>query len=107
LKYLDMIKRGHLPFHHNRVNEDARVFLQRLLPRGTAADRFTLAATCRTLYLAFKQMDAGEVYDVLAVCLIPGGGRTDSPLASDNFPYRDRRGLSGRAPQDLRRDDSL
>lgn len=73
LKYLDMIKRGHLPFHHNRVNEDARVFLQRLLPRGTAADRFTLAATCRTLYLAFKQMDAGEVYDVLAVCLIPGG----------------------------------
>lgn len=69
-KYLHMILRGHLPYYAGTINEDARIFLQRFLPKGTEANRNTLLHTCRSLHLAFKGAEAGEVYDILVMCLL-------------------------------------
>jgi hypothetical protein len=63
-KYLHMILRGHVPYYAGTINEDARIFLQRFLPKGTEANRTTLLNACRSLHLAFKGAEAGEVYDI-------------------------------------------
>jgi hypothetical protein len=64
-KYLHMILRGHLPSYAGTINEDARIFLQRFLPKGVEANRTTLLHACRSLHLAFKDAaDAGD-FDAL------------------------------------------
>ena len=40
------------------------IFLQRLLPKGTAANRTTLLNACRSRHLGFKSAEAGEVYGI-------------------------------------------
>jgi hypothetical protein len=76
-KYLHMILRGHLPMYGGTVNEDARIFLQRFLPKGTEANRNTLLHACRSLHLAFKGAEAGEVYDILVMCLLKAINKWD------------------------------
>lgn len=69
-KYLSMILRGHVPYYGGQVNKDAKIFLHRFLPRGSTINKQTLLNACRHLHLAFKGCEAGEVYDVLVVCLL-------------------------------------
>lgn len=61
---------SHVPYYVGTINEDARIFLQRFLPKGTEANRTTLLNACRSLHLAFKGAEAGEVYDILVMCLL-------------------------------------
>lgn len=70
MKYLDMIVRGHLPCYGGRVNRDTKIFLQRFLPKGSDVNRTTLLYACRSLHLAFKQMESDEIYDILVMCLL-------------------------------------
>jgi hypothetical protein len=74
LKYVGMILMGHLPMQRNgrakEINKDTHLLLCCFIPRGQEPNRATLGAACRTLHLAFKGMDAGEVYDQLMMCLV-------------------------------------
>jgi hypothetical protein len=65
-----MIVRGHLPAYGFKINEDAKKLLQYLLPKGTPSNRVTLSHACKHLHLAFKGYEAGEIYNVLAACLL-------------------------------------
>jgi hypothetical protein len=65
MKYLVMICRGHVPVWKGKVNSDAAAFLAYFLPKGRKLDLITAKDIVRRLHLAFKQMDSGEVYDVL------------------------------------------
>jgi hypothetical protein len=81
LKYVSMILRGHLPLQRNgrskEVNKDTHLLLRCFIPREQASNRATLGAACRTLHLAFKGMDADEVYDQLMICLVKAIKRYD------------------------------
>jgi hypothetical protein len=81
LKYVSMILRGHLPLQRSgrtkEVNKDTHLLLRCFVPREQAANRATLGAACRTLHLAFKGMDADEVYDQLMMCLVKAIRRYD------------------------------
>ncbi len=68
-KYLEMILRGRIPFYLGGANEDSRLFLHRFMRKDTE-NWSSLSAVCRTLHLAFKGQDAGEVYDILVMCLL-------------------------------------
>src|SRR5206468_458354 len=81
LKYVSMILRGHLPLQRNgrtkEVNKDTHLLLRCFIPREQAANRATLGAACRTLHLAFKGMEADEVYDQLMICMVKAIKRYD------------------------------
>jgi hypothetical protein len=70
-----MITRGHLPVHgvgfkRSHVNQDVEPFLRQFLPKGTALNKHTLREVVAKLHLAFKGMEAEEIYDVLMSQLI-------------------------------------
>ena len=75
-KYMGMVVQGHLPFRAGEVNPDTRLLLQCFIP-GRPVNKVSLGQACRTLHLAFKGMDTGEVYDSLMFCLIKAIGRYD------------------------------
>ena len=75
-KYMAMVIQGHLPFRGGEVNPDARLLLQCFIP-GQSLSKVSLGQACRTLHLAFKGMDTGEVYDSLIFCLIKAISRYD------------------------------
>ncbi|MDQ2841956.1 MAG: hypothetical protein M3Y72_13140 [Acidobacteriota bacterium] len=81
LKYVSMILHGHLPLQRNgrskEVNKDTHLLLRCFMPREQAANRASLGAACRTLHLAFKGMDADEVYDQLMICMVKAVRRYD------------------------------
>ena len=78
MKYLDMITRGHLPSFRDKVSKDTLTFLGYLLKKGEAAPRQSdYLKIARSLHLAFKQHDADDIYDVLALCLLRAIRRYD------------------------------
>lgn len=75
MKYLVMICRGRLPLmgigkNPFRINQDVRPFLLYFLPKGQNPTSTNLAKVARHLHLAFKGMDAEEIYDVLMAQLV-------------------------------------
>jgi len=68
--YVNMILSGALPKNGERINTDAKILLKMFLPAGMHSDGFNLVRIARTLCLAFKGMDAEEVYNILVGCLI-------------------------------------
>jgi hypothetical protein len=70
VKYMTMILGGHVPFNGGQVNRDTELMLRCFIPRGKVVNRVTMGEACRTLHLAFKGMDPGEVYDVLMMCMV-------------------------------------
>ena len=64
MKYLVMICRGHVPMYKG-MNSDSVKFLSYFLPKGGKLDMETARWIARSLHLAFKGMDSGEVYDIL------------------------------------------
>ena len=69
-KYMGMILMGHIPFRGGQVNKDTELMLRCFVPKGKAINRVTLGQACRTLHLAFKGYDQGEVYDVLMMQMV-------------------------------------
>lgn len=74
-RLLVMILRGHVPvkgvgFGKSHVNKDVEPFLRFFLPKGTALNKHTLREVVAKLHLAFKGMEAEEIYDVLMSQLI-------------------------------------
>ena len=65
MKYLVMICRGHVPVWDKKINSDTVEFLKYFLPKGTKFDRLSAKTVVCRLHLAFKNMETGEVYDVL------------------------------------------
>ena len=70
MKYLVMICRGHVPVwgagqKSGAVNKDIKTFIQFFLPKGSPVNKATLGKAVRHLHLAFKGMEAEEIYDVL------------------------------------------
>jgi len=75
MKYLVMICRGHKPIpghgvRPTRINKDIRPFLMYFLEKGQQPSSMNLSKVARTLHLAFKGMEAEEIYDVLMEHLI-------------------------------------
>jgi hypothetical protein len=70
IKYMGMILMGHIPFRNGGVNKDTELMLRCFVPKGKPINFVTLGQACRTLHLAFKGMDQGEVYDVLMMCMV-------------------------------------
>ena len=70
MKYLVMIRRGHVPMWGARVNRDVEPFLKYFLPKGTPANLNTLHVVVCHLHLAFKKMRTEEIYDVLMEQLV-------------------------------------
>jgi hypothetical protein len=66
LKYTVMISRGHVQTFYGRMSKDTIAALKFFLPKGLLPTNENLAKTARTLHLAFKDLDAGEVYDTLS-----------------------------------------
>ena len=62
--YMVLICRGHVP-RWNGMNSDSAKFLAYFLPKGGRLDMETAQWIARSLHLAFKGMDSGEVYDIL------------------------------------------
>ncbi len=77
MKYVTMIKEGHLPQWQGKVSRDTENMLRYFVPRGQPVNKATLSAACRTLHLAFKQMDSDEVYDVLVQCFLKSVAKYD------------------------------
>lgn len=77
LKYLSMVLRGHLPIHHGAINKDTELLLANFLPKGKSVNRANLSIACRTLHLAFKGLNADEVYDTFVMCLVKATRRYD------------------------------
>jgi|GEM_PF-2066192 len=69
-KYMGMILMGHISFRAGTVNKDTELMLRCFVPKGKTINRATLGQACRTLHLAFKGMDQGEVYDVLMMQMV-------------------------------------
>jgi hypothetical protein len=76
LKYMSMILNGHLPLqksakHRARyLNRDTQLFLLCFVPKEKALNKSALMTACRTLHLAFKGMNADEVFDQLMLCMM-------------------------------------
>jgi len=75
IKYLVMICRGHIPIvgvgkSALKINRDVEPFIRYFLPKGAKPNRASLSKVVRHFHLAFKDMDPGEVYDVLMEQLI-------------------------------------
>jgi hypothetical protein len=97
-KYLHMILRGHVPYYAGTINDDAKNFLLLFLPAGTEANRTNLLNACRTLHFAFKGAEAGEIYDILVMCLLRAINKWDPyytdkvrkvvDVISDRFPQK-------------------
>src|SRR4051794_17393916 len=82
-----MIVAGHLPMtrkggRKNEINQDTHLLLCCFIARGQPVNHATLGQACRTLHLAFKGMDADEVYDQLMMCLVKAIKKYD-PYDSD------------------------
>jgi hypothetical protein len=60
-----MIGRGHVPTYRGKINSDAAAFLTYFRPKGTQLTVPIANQVARSLHLAFKNMDSGEIYDVL------------------------------------------
>ena len=60
-----MIGRGHVPAYKGKINLDAAAFLSYFRPKGTQLTTEIANQVARSLHLAFKGMDSGEIYDVL------------------------------------------
>ena len=72
MKYLVMICRGHVPIlgigpksTFGNVNSDIKKFLYYFLPKDQTMTRQSLNPVVRHLHLAFKDIEAEELYDVL------------------------------------------
>src|SRR5579859_2106710 len=70
MKYLVMICRGHLPVigvgtNPQLVNKDTIPFLKFFLPKGQKLNRRTMSKVVKHFHLAFKGMEADDIYDVL------------------------------------------
>ena len=78
LKYLTMICRGHIPVWGSQIprggkrqiNPDVLPFISYFLPKGVPPTRVEMLRVCRHFHLAFKGMEAAEVYDVLTEQLL-------------------------------------
>lgn len=77
MKYLVMIRKGHVPMWGPRVNRDVEPFLRYFLRKGSPSDVATLTAVARHLHLAFKGMDVEEIYAVLTAQLVEAIGKYD------------------------------
>ena len=62
--HLVMICRGHVPLWKG-MNSDSAKFLAYFCPKGKKLDLDTARSIARSMHLAFKGLDSGEVYDVL------------------------------------------
>jgi hypothetical protein len=99
LKYVSMIVAGHLPLtrkggRKNEINQDTHLLLCYFIARGQPVNHATLGQACRTLHLAFKGMDADEVYDPLMMCLVKAIKKYD--------PYYSDKGKAGRSAGEAR-----
>lgn len=65
MKYLVMIRHGHVPVFGANINKDIKTFIQYFLPRGAALSRVTVSKAVRHLHLAFKGKETTEIYDIL------------------------------------------
>ena len=75
MKYLVMICRGHVPVagvgaNPYLVNRDTKPFLKLFLPKGQSLNRRTMSNIVKHFHLAFKEMEAEEIYAVLMQQLI-------------------------------------
>jgi hypothetical protein len=75
-KYLVMICRGHVPLWKG-MNSDSAKFLAYFLPKGGKLDMTAARSIARSLHLAFKGMDSGEVYDVLMQQFLTAAAKYD------------------------------
>jgi len=72
----DDLPRGHVPIaghgtNPNFINKDVKPFLMYFLPKGQKPGaRGSMSKVARHLHLAFKGMEAEEVYDVLSTHLM-------------------------------------
>lgn len=64
------------------TRDDTVILLRFFLPKGEYPTKTKLASICRTLHLAFKQMNADELYNVLAHCLILALNKYDPDYSS-------------------------
>ena len=51
MKYLDMILRGHLPRYGGKINDDAKILLIKLLPKGPRINNLALVSRTQTFLL--------------------------------------------------------
>lgn len=70
MKYVVMICRGHIPIigvgkSALKVNRDVEPFIRYFLPKGEVLNRANMSKVVRHFHLAFKDMNTGEVYDIL------------------------------------------
>ena len=70
MKYLVMIRSGHVAMYRGRINKDVEPFIKYFLPKGTLLNMVTASHAVRHLHLAFKRMTADEIYDVFMELLL-------------------------------------
>lgn len=80
MKYVVMICRGHVPMWKG-MNSDSVKFLSYFRPKGKVLDLDTARTVARSLHLAFKGLDLGEVYDVLMEQFLQAAVRYDPDYA--------------------------
>lgn len=80
MKYVVMICRGHVPLYKG-MNSDSAKFLAYFRPKGKMLDLNVARSVARSLHLAFKGMDPGEVYDVLMEQFLQAAARYDPDYA--------------------------
>src|SRR5581483_8006848 len=64
MKYLVMIRSGHVAMYRGRINKDVEEFIKYFLPKGTPLSVLTASHSVRHLLLFFKKKTADEIYDV-------------------------------------------
>jgi len=95
MKYLVLICRGHLPIyaqnqHGYRINRDVEQFVRYFLPRGEMITPASMAKVARHFHLAFKEKDAGEIYDIFMELFIAAANKYDP-----NYTGKVKRGCRG------------
>ena len=76
IKYVVMICRGHVPMWKG-MNSDSAKFLAYCMHKSGKFNMDTARSIVRLLHLAFKEMDSGEVYDVLMQQFLTAAARYD------------------------------
>jgi hypothetical protein len=65
MKYLVMIRRGHVPTWGAHINKDTKNFIRYFLPKGESLTRASASKAVRHMHLAFKGKATAEIYDIL------------------------------------------
>ena len=76
IKYMVMICRGHVP-QWQGMNSDSAKFLAYFMHKNGKFNADTARSIARFLHLAFKEMDSGEVYDVLMQQFLTAAAKYD------------------------------